>query len=177
MNPRVPLSTAEVYAGWDGEDRGPLGDWRDGRNDLEAAAIIRAKIKDVAISAGWTIAAEARNGKEAVERYAECRPTAVTVDLVMPEYDGMWAGMRPVGSCEDDFRPLPGSINAVVCVPAASRIVISAMEDEARNVRLVSRLDNITNGSSRIGRSIHAGCQPSLLVIKKKSRKIASVTY
>lgn len=39
VNPRVPLSTAEVYAGWDGEDRGPLGDWRDGRNDLEAAAI------------------------------------------------------------------------------------------------------------------------------------------
>ena len=32
-------STAEVFARWDGEDRGPLGDWRDGRNDLEAAAI------------------------------------------------------------------------------------------------------------------------------------------
>jgi two-component system, chemotaxis family, chemotaxis protein CheY len=55
------------------------------------AAIIRAKIKDVATSAGWTIAAEARNGKEAVERYAECRPTAVTIDLVMPEYDGIYA--------------------------------------------------------------------------------------
>ena len=39
VNPRVPLSTAEVFARWDGEDRGPLGDWRDGRNDLEAPAI------------------------------------------------------------------------------------------------------------------------------------------
>lgn len=39
VNPRVPLSTAEVFAHWDGVDRGPLGDWRDGRNDLEAAAI------------------------------------------------------------------------------------------------------------------------------------------
>lgn len=39
VNPRVPLSTAEVFAGWDGEDRGPLGDWRLGRNDLEPAAI------------------------------------------------------------------------------------------------------------------------------------------
>jgi 4-diphosphocytidyl-2-C-methyl-D-erythritol kinase len=39
INPRVPLSTAQVYAGWDGIDHGPLGDWRDGRNDLEAAAI------------------------------------------------------------------------------------------------------------------------------------------
>jgi two-component system chemotaxis response regulator CheY len=55
------------------------------------AAIIRAKIKEAAIGAGWTIVAEARNGKEAVERYAEHRPNAVTIDLVMPEYDGIYA--------------------------------------------------------------------------------------
>jgi 4-diphosphocytidyl-2-C-methyl-D-erythritol kinase len=39
VNPRVAVSTAEAYARWDGVDRGPLGDWREGRNDLEAAAI------------------------------------------------------------------------------------------------------------------------------------------
>jgi 4-diphosphocytidyl-2-C-methyl-D-erythritol kinase len=39
INPRVPLATADVFAGWDGEDRGPLGDWQEGRNDLEAPAI------------------------------------------------------------------------------------------------------------------------------------------
>jgi len=39
VNPRVALSTSQVFAGWDGEDRGPLGDWREGRNDLEAPAI------------------------------------------------------------------------------------------------------------------------------------------
>ena len=39
VNSRVALSTAEVFAGWDGVDHGPLGDWRDGRNDLEAPAI------------------------------------------------------------------------------------------------------------------------------------------
>ena len=55
------------------------------------AAIIRAKIKEAACGAGWTIVAEARNGKEAVERYAEVRPMVVTVDLVMPEYDGIYA--------------------------------------------------------------------------------------
>ena len=38
VNPRIPLSTAEVFARWGGIDRGPLGDWRDGRNDLEAPA-------------------------------------------------------------------------------------------------------------------------------------------
>ena len=39
VNPRVALSTAQVFASWDGVDRGPLGDWREGRNNLEAAAI------------------------------------------------------------------------------------------------------------------------------------------
>lgn len=45
VNPRVPLSTGPVFAGWDGIDRGglPAGDARammlDGRNDLEPSAI------------------------------------------------------------------------------------------------------------------------------------------
>jgi 4-diphosphocytidyl-2-C-methyl-D-erythritol kinase len=38
VNPRVELPTGEVFAAWDGVDRGPLGDWRRGRNDLETAA-------------------------------------------------------------------------------------------------------------------------------------------
>jgi 4-diphosphocytidyl-2-C-methyl-D-erythritol kinase len=38
VNPRVALSTRDVFARWDGVDRGSLGDWRDGRNDLEAPA-------------------------------------------------------------------------------------------------------------------------------------------
>jgi len=38
VNPRVPLSTREVFANWDGVDRGVLQDWRDGRNDLEEPA-------------------------------------------------------------------------------------------------------------------------------------------
>ena len=38
VNPRVPLATPDVFAAWDGVDRGPLDDWRDGRNDLEAPA-------------------------------------------------------------------------------------------------------------------------------------------
>ena len=39
VNPRVALSTADVFARWDGVDRGPLGTWREGRNDLQPAAI------------------------------------------------------------------------------------------------------------------------------------------
>jgi 4-diphosphocytidyl-2-C-methyl-D-erythritol kinase len=39
VNPRIALSTAEVFAGWDGVDRGPLEDWRLGRNELQPAAV------------------------------------------------------------------------------------------------------------------------------------------
>jgi 4-diphosphocytidyl-2-C-methyl-D-erythritol kinase len=46
VNPRVPLATAAVFAGWDGIDRGPLADWRGGRNDLEAPAI--AQVPEIA---------------------------------------------------------------------------------------------------------------------------------
>jgi 4-diphosphocytidyl-2-C-methyl-D-erythritol kinase len=38
VNPRVALSTAQVFAGWDGVDRGPLDNWKHGRNDLEPIA-------------------------------------------------------------------------------------------------------------------------------------------
>ena len=39
VNPGVAVSTGEVFAGWGGTDRGPLGEWREGRNDLEASAL------------------------------------------------------------------------------------------------------------------------------------------
>ena len=38
VNPGTPLSTAKVFACWDGIDRGALADWRDSRNDLEEPA-------------------------------------------------------------------------------------------------------------------------------------------
>lgn len=51
VNPRVQLSTAEVFARWDGIDRGPLGDWREGRNDLEEAAI--ALVPQISAILAW----------------------------------------------------------------------------------------------------------------------------
>ena len=42
VNPRVPVATADVYAGWDGVDQGPLDVWWQGHNGLEAAAVALA---------------------------------------------------------------------------------------------------------------------------------------
>ncbi len=55
------------------------------------AMIIRQIIKDMATNAGWEVVGEAANGQEAIDRYRELRPDAVTLDLVMPEHDGLHA--------------------------------------------------------------------------------------
>ena len=48
VNPGVAISTAAVFRGWDGVDRGPLADFKEGRNDLEPAALaIAPEIKAV----------------------------------------------------------------------------------------------------------------------------------
>jgi 4-diphosphocytidyl-2-C-methyl-D-erythritol kinase len=51
INPGVPLSTRDVFQRWDGVDHGPLGDWRDGRNDLEAPAT--ALVPEIAEVLDW----------------------------------------------------------------------------------------------------------------------------
>lgn len=62
------------------------------------ALIIREMIKDVATAAGWEVVGQATNGKEAVEHFAKLRPQVCTLDLVMPEYDGLYAlrGIREI---------------------------------------------------------------------------------
>ena len=56
---------------------------------VDDAMIIREIIKDAARSDGWEIAGEATNGQEAIELYQALKPNAVTLDLVMPEFDGL----------------------------------------------------------------------------------------
>ena len=54
VNPLQPLSTGAVFARWDGIDLGPLGDWRAGRNDLEAPA--RSLVPAIGDILDWLIA-------------------------------------------------------------------------------------------------------------------------
>ncbi|MDX1964933.1 MAG: response regulator [Pirellulales bacterium] len=69
------------------------------------ALIIREKIKDAARGDGWEIAGEAGDGGEAIKRYQELRPDAVTLDLVMPDYDGLHA-LRGIMEFDADARVL-----------------------------------------------------------------------
>ena len=58
-NPRAPLPTGDVFAAWDGVDRGPLGDWRHDRNDLEAPA--RLLVPAIGDVLNWLKAREGAN--------------------------------------------------------------------------------------------------------------------
>jgi 4-diphosphocytidyl-2-C-methyl-D-erythritol kinase len=61
LNPRISLSTAEVFARWDGGDQGPLGDWRGGRNDLQSPAV--SLVPEIAEVLDWL---RARSGADIV---------------------------------------------------------------------------------------------------------------
>lgn len=58
---------------------------------VDDAMIMRMRIKDIAREAGWEIAGEAVDGQDAVAKFRELRPDLVTLDIVMPNMDGVSA--------------------------------------------------------------------------------------
>ena len=58
---------------------------------VDDALIMRMKIRQLAQAAGWEVVAEAKNGAEGVEMFNEHAPDLVTLDMVMPEMDGLSA--------------------------------------------------------------------------------------
>jgi len=58
---------------------------------VDDAMFIRHIISDLLTRHGHEVVGEAANGKEAVERYRELRPDITTLDITMPEMDGITA--------------------------------------------------------------------------------------
>ncbi|QQE80816.1 response regulator [Alicyclobacillus sp. SO9] len=58
---------------------------------VDDAAFMRMMIKDIFTKNGYEVVAEAADGKQAVEKYQEVRPDLVTLDITMPEMDGIEA--------------------------------------------------------------------------------------
>ena len=55
------------------------------------AAFMRMMVKDMLIKSGYEVVGEAENGVAAVKLYQELMPDAVTMDITMPEMDGIAA--------------------------------------------------------------------------------------
>lgn len=58
---------------------------------VDDAIFMRMKLKDILEKNGYEVVAEAQNGIEAIEKYKTEKPDLVTMDITMPEMDGVAA--------------------------------------------------------------------------------------
>lgn len=58
---------------------------------VDDAAFMRMMIKDILTKNGYSVVGEAENGAMAVEKYKDLKPDLVTMDITMPEVDGISA--------------------------------------------------------------------------------------
>ncbi|HEX3031781.1 MAG TPA: response regulator [Bacillota bacterium] len=58
---------------------------------VDDAAFMRMMIKDILIKHGYLVVGEAENGQVAVDQYKIIKPDLVTMDITMPEMDGIEA--------------------------------------------------------------------------------------
>lgn len=65
---------------------------------VDDALFMRSMIRDILINTGrFEVVGEAANGREAVQRYSELKPDLVTMDIVMPDLDGIDATRQIIG--------------------------------------------------------------------------------
>lgn len=56
---------------------------------VDDAIFMRTMIGDILKQAGYEVVGEASTGQEAVEKYKDVKPDLVTMDIVMPDMDGI----------------------------------------------------------------------------------------
>ncbi|UOQ47866.1 response regulator [Gracilibacillus caseinilyticus] len=70
---------------------------------VDDAAFMRMMIKDILTKNGYDVVGEAQDGQEAVEKYKELKPDLVTMDITMPEMDGI-AALKEIKSSNEDAK-------------------------------------------------------------------------
>jgi two-component system chemotaxis response regulator CheY len=58
---------------------------------VDDAAFMRMMIRDILLKNGYQVVGEAENGLKAISLFQELRPDVVTMDITMPEMDGITA--------------------------------------------------------------------------------------
>lgn len=93
---------------------------------VDDAAFMRMMIKDILVKNGYDVVGEAANGAEAVEKYKELKPDLVTMDITMPEMDGV-AALKEIKKLDPNAR-------VVMCSAMGQQaMVIDAIQSGAKD--------------------------------------------
>ncbi|WP_227936764.1 response regulator [Alkalihalobacillus deserti] len=93
---------------------------------VDDAAFMRMMIKDILSKNGFEIAGEAANGAEAVEKFKELTPDLVTMDITMPEMDGIQALKK--------IRQVDSGAKVIMCSAMGQQsMVIDAIQSGAKD--------------------------------------------
>lgn len=93
---------------------------------VDDAAFMRLMIKDILTQNGYEVVGEAANGLEAVARYKELKPELVTMDITMPEMDGI--------SAIKEIRRYDPNARIIVCSAMGQQaLVLDAIQSGAKD--------------------------------------------
>lgn len=93
---------------------------------VDDAAFMRMMIKDILSKNGFEVVGEAQDGVEAIEKYKELKPDLVTLDITMPEMDGLVA--------LKEIKQLDGDANIIMCSAMGQQaMVIDAIQAGAKD--------------------------------------------
>lgn len=87
---------------------------------VDDAAFMRMMIRDILAKEGYAIH-EAVNGRDAIEKYDEVRPDLVTLDITMPELDGVEA-LKAIRAAHPEARVL------MVSAMGQQKMIVEALE-------------------------------------------------
>ncbi len=94
---------------------------------VDDAAFMRMQIKDKLESEGLEVIAEAENGEEAVRKYNSEKPDLVTMDITMPDMDGLEATKEIINNIDPEANII------MVSAMGQQQMVIEAIETGARD--------------------------------------------
>lgn len=93
---------------------------------VDDAAFMRMMIKDILTKNGFEVVGEANDGAQAVEKYKELRPDLVTMDITMPEMDGI--------SALKEIKKMDGGAKVIMCSAMGQQaMVIDAIQAGAKD--------------------------------------------
>ncbi len=97
---------------------------------------MRKMLSDILKEAGHRVAGEAANGKEAVEMYTKLKPDLVTMDIIMPEMNGIDAVKQII---EADER----AVILVVSAMGQQQLVVEAIQAGAKDSLAVKPFESL----------------------------------